>query len=60
MKTFEVTFEVLGSVTRSIEAESLTEARVIAKNMKNDSCTRELEEAFIGKPLIFEEQFVPR
>jgi len=37
MKTFDITFEVLGSVVLSIEAQTIDEAKIIADNMKNQT-----------------------
>ena len=43
----------------NIEANTIDDARKIARDMKNTSCIKELEDAYIGKALIFEEQ-MPR
>jgi hypothetical protein len=59
MKSFHVTFEVLGSLVLHIEANTIDEARKIALDMKNTSCIKELEDAYIGEALHFEEQ-MPR
>ena len=59
MNIFDVTFEVLGSVVIQIEADTIDDAKKIACNLKNTSCIKELEDAYIGEALIFEEQ-MPR
>lgn len=59
MKSFDVTFEVLGSAVLNIEANTIDDARKIARGLKNTSCINELEDAYIGKALIFEEQNAP-